>query len=90
MRLEVVCIALLQDSRITFGSRVIEDHGLIEELKALNLLDGTFGSLGFIEDDESLAFCLQVAFGNQVNHVAIFRKDFCESVLELIDFNPFF
>ena len=76
----LVCVKLLLVARlhycgITSGARQGELHRLVEELEAMNVLDGGLGRLGLIKDDKSLTLSLQVCLSHHVNHVSILGKD---------------
>jgi hypothetical protein len=75
-----VCVKLLLVARlhhrgIASGARQCELHRLVEELKAMDVLDGGLRRLGLVKDDKSLTLGLQVCLGHDVNHVAILGKD---------------
>lgn len=54
MSLQFIISTLTQDRRITLRLRVIQDHRLIEELKAIHILNSAGRGLDAIEDNERL------------------------------------
>lgn len=80
--IELVLVAHLHHGGIAAGAGKGELHRLVEELEALDVLDGGLGSLGCVEHDESLALGLEVRLGDDVNHVAILGEDGAQGLLE--------
>lgn len=58
VQLELLVVARALDRRVTPGAREGDLHGLVEQLKALDLLDGLVRRLGPVEDYEGLALGL--------------------------------
>lgn len=82
MCVKLLLVASLHHGGIAPGARQRKMHWLLEELEALDVLDGCLRRLGAVEDDKGLALGLEVRLGHDVNHVAIFGKDGAERFLE--------
>lgn len=72
MGFEFVVGVLPADGGVASRLREVEEHRLLEELEALDLLDGALGGFYFVEDDESLALGLEVRLGDEVDDIAVF------------------
>ena len=90
MELEFLRVSFPQDRGIASRLCIVKDHWLVEKLKPLYLFDGSLGGLRVIKDYEGLTFGFDVRLCDQIDHVAIFRKDFRQSLFKLVNFNPFF
>ncbi len=73
--IELIFVARLHHGGVAAGARQGDLHRLVEEIEALDVGDGGGGRLGGIEDDKRLALGLEVRFGDDIYHVAIFGKD---------------
>ena len=87
MLFELVRHPFLLHSSITPRLSVVKHHRLLEQLKALDLFDGSLGSFRIVEDNESLAFRFQVFLGYYVDDGTIFGEDLRECLFEWIDFD---
>ena len=74
--LKVLLRATLKQRSIAFGLCEVECHGLFEKLKSLDLLDGFLRSIHSVEDNESLAFSLQICFCDDINDRPILGEYF--------------
>jgi hypothetical protein len=79
---EIFIAARLNHGGIAPGAGEGDLHRLVEELEALDIGDGGHGRLGGVKDDKGLALGLEVRLGHDVNHVAIFREDGVQGLLE--------
>lgn len=77
-------------SRITACPGKREHHGLVEEWKRLDFLDGLFCRGGGVEDNEGLAFGFEVLLSNKVDYRAVLGEDGGEGLFEEWDFDGFF
>lgn len=82
MGIKLVLIAGLHHGGIAAGASHRDLHRLVEELEALDVLDGSLGSLGRVENDKGLALGLEVCLGDDIDHVAILGKDGAQGLLE--------
>lgn len=80
MRLQLLRSSLPLHDYIALGPRIVEDHGLSEDLKALDVLDGLSCSFLVFEDDERLAFALQGLLRDNVDDRAIFAEKLAKSL----------
>lgn len=62
MSLQLIVAAFPLNCRITPGFRIVQDHGLVENIEAIDFLDGAGRGLDVIEDDEGLALGLEIRF----------------------------
>lgn len=90
MNLQLVSPSLAQNRRVTARLRIIQNHRLLKQVKAIDLLNSVRGGVHAVEDDERLALGLQVRLGDDLEDVAIFGEDLFEGFLELVDLYPFF
>jgi hypothetical protein len=56
----------------------------------VDVLDGSLGSLGRIENDEGLALGLEVRLGDDIDHVAILGEDGAQRLLEGLGLDALF
>lgn len=82
VELELLVVAGLLNRGVASGASEGELHGLVEEVEALDLLDGLQGGLRLFKDDEGLALGLQVGLGDDVDDGAVFGEDGVEGGLE--------
>ena len=82
MAIKLVLVARLQHGGIASGAGQRDLHRLVEELETVDVGDGGLGRLGGVENNKGLALGLEVGLGHDVNHVAIFRKDGAQGLLE--------
>lgn len=82
MVLKVVVVAAGLDGGIAARPGQGELHGLLEQLEALDLLDGAEGRLGLVEDDKGLALGLEVRLGDDVDDVAVLGEDDLEGLAQ--------
>lgn len=82
MKLELLLVASLLNRRVASGAGECEVHGLVEEVEALDFLDGLEGRLGVLEYDEGLALGLQVRLGDDVDDGAVLGEDGVEGDLQ--------
>lgn len=90
MQLELLFVSRAGDGGVAARSGKSDLHGLIEELEALDLLDGLEGGLGLVEDDEGLALGLQVGLGDNVDDVTILGEDGGQSFFERLGLHALF
>ena len=90
MLLKLVLVAGAQHSRIAPSAGEGDNHGLLKELEALNLVDGLYGGLWVFKDDKGLALCFEVRLGNNVDNLSVVGEDGGQSLLEGLGFDPFF
>jgi hypothetical protein len=86
MRLELIFPAFSQDRRIAPCLRIVKDHGLIEKVEAIDLINGAGRRLDVIKDDKCLSFCAKIRLRNDFEDVAVFGEDF----FELVGLDTFF
>lgn len=60
MSLQLVVASFPLNCRIASGFRIVQDHGLVEDVEAIDFLDSAGCRVDVIEDDESLALGLEV------------------------------
>lgn len=87
MQLELFPVPGGGDGGVAPGPGEGELHGLVEELEALDLLDGLERCLGLVEDDEGLPLRLQVGLGHDVDDVAVLGKHGRQRLLERVGFH---
>lgn len=75
MLLVLLVTADCLDSGIASRSCYRQAHWLFEYVKPLQVSDGSLGGLGIVEDNERLAFRPKVCFDNDIDDVAVFRKN---------------
>lgn len=90
MVLKLLLITAALDSSIGSGLRESELHRLLEELEALDFLDGLGGTVNAVEDDESLALGFQIRLCHNIDNFAIFREELSERFFQLIDLDALF
>jgi hypothetical protein len=96
--LEILLGSLQPHQRIARHTRVLEHEGFVEQLEALDIVDGALRGLDAVEDDKGLALALEAALGHHVQHGAelaeervecrheCFRLDALVDVADLGDF----
>lgn len=77
-------VASLDNRGVAPRLRHGHDHGLLEQLEALEFLDGGLGRLGLVKDHKSLALGLEIGLGDNVNHIAVLGEDGVQGLLERI------
>jgi hypothetical protein len=90
VRVKLVLVAGLEDGGVAPGSGQRQVHGLLEQLEALDLVDGGLGGLGLVEDDKGLALGLEVGLGDDVDDVAILGEDGAQGFLEDVGLDALF
>lgn len=90
MDFEVVLIALPLYCGVALRLRIIQRHGLVEEIEPLNLVYSERRGLHTVENDECLPLCFQVLLGDDVDDVAIVAENVAKSLLQLFDFDALF
>lgn len=75
MLLIFLVIADCLDGGITSRPCYRQAHWLFEDVKPLQVSNGSLRGLGVVEDNESLAFRPKIRLGNDIDDVAVFRKD---------------
>lgn len=90
MSLQLIPAAFPHDRRIASRFGVVQHHGLLKELEAIDFVNGTGGGVDTVKDDESLALGFQVGFRDDLNDVAIFRENLLQGLLQIIDLDSFF
>lgn len=90
MNLQLIRAPLTKHRSIAPRLRVIDDHGFLKELEAIDLVDGAGGGVDAVEDDKRLPLRLQVRLRDDLDDRAVFREDLVEGFLELVDFDAFF
>jgi hypothetical protein len=73
--LKLLVVAGALDGGVAAGAGQGDLHGLLEQLEALDLLDGALGGVGAVKDDKGLALGLQVRLGDNVDDGAILGED---------------
>lgn len=89
VRVKLLRASSTQHCGVAPGACQCDLHRLLEELKALDLLDGGVRRLGFVEDDKGLTFGLKICLGYNVNHIAKLGKDGAQCLLEPFGFDAF-
>lgn len=90
MLLKLVLVAGAQHSRIAPRAGEGDNHGLLEELEALDLVDGLCSGLWVFKDDKGLALGLEVRLGDNVDNLSIVGEDGGQGLLEGLGLDPFF
>jgi len=88
VHLQLVRTTLPQHRRIAPRLGVVQDHRLLEELEAVDLLDRAPRRLDVVEHDERLALGPQVRLGHDVYNIAELGEDLLERQLHLVDLHP--
>jgi hypothetical protein len=89
MRLESLLAIFFLNSLVGAGFGEGEGHGFLEEIKALQRIDGILRGIDRVEDDECLTFRFEVLLGDNVDDVAEFAKDVAERGGQGGDFDAF-
>ena len=84
MSIKLLLAPILQDGRIASSSGQRQVHRLLEQLEALDLLDGCLGGFGLLENDKSLALGLEVGLGDNIDDVAVLGEEGVQSFLESV------
>jgi hypothetical protein len=82
VRIELCLVSGHLDCRIAARAGQLDLHGLFEELKAIDLLDGRCRGLGTLEDDKGLALGLHVGLSDDVDNIAELGEDGAQRFLE--------
>lgn len=90
MRVKLVLVARLEDGGVAPGPRQRQVHGLLEQLEALDLVDGGLGGFRLVEDDKGLALGLEVGLGHDVDDVAVLGEDGAQGLLENVGLDALF
>lgn len=90
MGIKLVLVAGPHHGGIAAGARHGDLHRLVEQLEAVHVLDGGQRRLGLVEHDEGLPLGLEVRLGDHINHVAIFREDGAQGLLERLRLDALF
>lgn len=85
MALEFLVAAGALHRGVAAGARERELHGAVEQLEALDVVDGLLGAVGVGEDDEGLALGLEVGLGYDVDDLAILGEELLQGLGELGD-----
>lgn len=75
MSLKLFLAPISQYYGIASGFGKVEDHGLVEELESLNLLERPFCRFDIFEYHKCLAFGFEILLRHNIDHVAIFGED---------------
>lgn len=79
---KLLLVASLNNRSVAPRPRQGHHHGLLEQLEALEFIDGSLSRLGFVKDHKGLALGLEVGLGDDINHIAVFGEDGAQGVLE--------
>lgn len=90
MHVKLVLVARLEDGGVAPGPRQRQVHGLLEQLEALDLVDGGLGGFRLVEDDKGLALGLEVGLGHDVDDVAVLGEDGAQGLLENVGLDALF
>lgn len=90
VRLELLFVTRSRHCSVAPRARQSELHRFLKHLKALHLVDGGLGRLGVVEDDEGLAFGLEVGLCHDVDDVAVLGEDGTQSLFQHIGLDAFF
>lgn len=90
MHLQLIRPSLSKHSSVTPRLRIIQHHRLLKQLEPINLINRARRRVRTVKYDKRLSLCLQVAFRDDLDDVAIFRENLLQGFLELVDFDPFF
>lgn len=85
MSLQLVAATLPLNCRITGCLRVVQNHGLLEEIEAIDILNSAGSGVDVVKDDEGLAFSFEVGLCDDLYNGAIFREDLLQGMLQLFD-----
>jgi hypothetical protein len=88
--LKLIFIATPFYTCIAPGLRKRQLHRFIKQFETLYLIDGLLRALHTIKYYECLSFRLEVRLGYDVDDLAIFREEFIERLLELVDLDALF
>jgi hypothetical protein len=75
MNLKLFRPALSQNGRIAPRFRIVKHHRLIEEFKAVNLIDCARRRFDIVKDNKRLALGLQVCLRDDLHDIAILGED---------------
>ena len=90
MNLKLLIPSFPQNRSVTPRLRIVQNHGLIEKVEAVDFIDRASGGFHVVEHNERLALGLQVGLRDDLDDVAIFREDLVQCDLQLVDFDSFF
>lgn len=90
MALQLVRPSLPENSRIALRLRIVERHRLIEELEAVDLVDGARRGVDIVEHNERLALGFQVGLCDDLEDCAVLRENLFEGFFEMVDFDALF
>lgn len=90
MTLKLVVASAPLDMRIAARLRKRQLHGLLEQIEALDLVDGSLRRLDRVEDDEGLPFGFQVRLGHDVDDLAVLAEELGQGFLELLRLDALF
>lgn len=85
MSLQLIRATFAQNGSITPCLRIIQDHGLLKEIKPIHLVNGASGRFDAVINNKRLTLGLQVGLCDDLEDISKLRKNLFQSHLQLIN-----
>lgn len=82
MLVKLLLVASLNNGSVAPRPRQGHHHGLLKQLEALEIVDGSLSRLGLVKDHKGLALGLEVGLGDDINDISVLGEDGAQGLLE--------